>query len=266
MHRATFDRICTLVYEKSGIALSQGKETLVSSRLAKRMRTLNIVNHEDYLDFVLEHEKEGELTTFLDAICTNFTNFFREPTHFDFFKDIFANWIAAGQTKFRVWSAASSTGEEPYSLGISMLETAHGKNLDMRILATDLSSKVLAIAKKGCYHTDRVQPIPLALRKQYFQHNKAQDIYTVKDSVRQLLSFKRLNLSQPPFPMHGPLDVVFCRNVMIYFDNEVRKRLINEIYRLLRPGGYLMVGHSESLTGLTQNFETCQPSVYKKVK
>lgn len=265
MHRATFEKIRSLVYEKSGISLNHGKETLVSSRLAKRMRALNIHDHDAYLDFVLAHEQEGELTTFLDAICTNFTNFFRESSHFDFFNTVLEKWIAEGQTKFRIWSAASSTGEEPYSLGISMLETANGKNLDMRILATDLSTKVLAIAQTGIYDAERLQSMPKFLRQRYFTHDKTSNRYQVNDTLRQLVVYKRLNLSTPPFPMHGPLDIVFCRNVMIYFDNTVRSRLINEIYRLLRPGGYLMVGHSESLTGLTQNFKTCQPSVYQKV-
>lgn len=266
MHHKTFDDICKLVYEKSGISLSKGKETLVSSRLAKRMRLLNIRDHDVYLKYVLAHEKDGELTTFIDSICTNFTNFFREQTHFDFFNQVMEDWIQDGQKKFRVWSAASSTGEEPYSLGISMLETAKGQNLNMRILATDLSSKVLNIAQKGVYGSDRLESVPKFIKQRYFSCNKATDQYQVTPQLRDLLLFKQLNLSQPPFPMQGPLDVVFCRNVMIYFDNAVRSKLVNEIYRLLRPGGFLMVGHSESLTGLTQSFKSCQPSIYQKVK
>jgi chemotaxis protein methyltransferase CheR len=174
-------------------------------------------------------------------------------------------WEASGQRRMRFWSAACSTGEEPYSMCITILE-ALGENYNARILATDISTRALAAAQHGAYEKDKIKQVPGILAERYFSMSSESDevCYMAKPVLKNMVVFKRLNLSVPPFPMRGPLDIVFCRNVMIYFDNRVRHGLLSEIYRILKPQGYLMVGHSESLVGIIKGFKAVQPSIYMK--
>lgn len=266
MEASTFEKFRQLVYDKSGISLNQGKEALVSARVGKRMRALNLTDHRAYLDYVLRDDSGEELVHLLDAISTNVTSFYREAAHFEFLASALAKWHREGQRRFRIWCAASSSGEEPYTLAITVLESL-GEGVDAKILATDISTRVLNKAIDGVYHEERVQPVPKPLVNKYFDRCRVdgEARFAIKANAKKLLTFKRLNLAEPPFPMQGPLDVVFCRNVMIYFDNRVRGGLLSEIHRLLRPSGYLMVGHAESLTGMMSPFKTIQPSVYMKV-
>jgi chemotaxis protein methyltransferase CheR len=254
------------MYGKSGISLGEGKEALVSARVGRRMRVLGIQEHRAYLDQVMQDAAGEEMVHLLDAISTNVTSFFRERDHFDFISRAMDEWLAAGQKQFRFWSAACSTGEEPYSLAMTLLDAAQGRSIDLKILATDISTRVLEKAQEGVYESDRIEGVPPALRDRYFErhHEGRNAVYLVKSAVRNIITFKRLNLSTPPFPMHGPFDAVFCRNVMIYFDNRVRKGLLADMYRLLRNGGYLMVGHAESLTGMVSDFKVVRPSVYTR--
>ncbi len=266
LSKATFDSFRKLVYEKSGISLGPQKEALVSARVGKRMRALQIERHDEYLKYVMNDESGRELVEMLDAISTNTTSFFREPEHFTLLSELLEKWRQQGQHRFRVWCAAASSGEEPYTIAMTLCEHLDPRTHDIKILATDISTRVLEQCRVGVYTKDKIQTIPPALRERFFSftgvHETAE--FTVKDSLRRLISFRRLNLSQPPFPMKGPFDVIMCRNVMIYFDNRVRTNLIREAYRLLRPGGYLMVGHAESLTGIATEFRTICPSVYVK--
>jgi len=266
MERRAFDQFRKLVYERSGIALSEQKEALVSARVAKRMRALQIDTHRDYLDYVTDDRSGSEIVRLMDVITTNVTSFFREPDHFDVLRDYVKDKLGQGRRRFRFWSAACSTGEEPYSMAITISEVLGGRNADVKILATDLSTSVLRHCTAGVYEQKRVETVPSALLKRYFTkqgRNEAAQ-YTVGSDLRKLIVFRRLNLSRPPFPMKGPLDIVFCRNVMIYFDNRVRRALLADIYRLLAPEGYLLVGHSESLTGMVSDFGPLRPSVYRK--
>jgi chemotaxis protein methyltransferase CheR len=271
MEPSTFKRFREIVYERSGISLGPGKEALVSARVGKRMRALNIEDHKNYLRYVMDDETGEEVVHLIDAISTNVTSFFREPEHFTLMDRVFSEWINKGQRRFRFWSAASSTGEEPYSLAITLLDAMSRQSLplsafDVRILATDISTRVLDKCQKGVYKQDRLDTVPAALRDRYFERQRDQDDvhYAVKPVLRKMITFSRLNLSDPPFPMQGPFDAVFCRNVMIYFDNTVRGNLLAEVHRLLRQGGYLLVGHAESLTGMMSTFRTVQPSTYLK--
>lgn len=264
MKRETMERFRALVYDMSGINLGDKKEALISARIGKRMRALNLETSEDYLHYVESSGDEAELVQLIDAISTNVTSFFREADHFQFLAEVCEKWRAAGQRRFRVWSAASSSGEEPYSIAMTMLDTL-GSECDVRILATDISTKVLALARAGVYAPQRVASCERATVLRHFQKEVNGAVqYSVRSDVRRLCIFKQLNLAQPPFPMRGPLDVVFCRNVMIYFDAQVRLALLREIHRLLKPGGYLCVGHAESLTGLDHNFKTVRPSICRK--
>jgi chemotaxis protein methyltransferase CheR len=261
-----FDEFRSLVYAKSGITLGKGKEALVSARIGKRMRNLGMNDFHAYLDWVKGRGGEDEMVQMLDAISTNVTSFFREPAHFDFVQALMGKWLGQGQTRFRFWSAASSSGEEPYTLAMVLKECGLPPACDLRILATDISTRVLQAAAQGRYPAAKTQSIPPDLLSRYFRSVPGEDgpEYAVRDELKSILTFARLNLAFPPFPMRGPMDVIFCRNVMIYFDNAVRERLLAEFYRLLKPGGYLLVGHAESLTGIANGFRSIRPSVYAK--
>ncbi|NUM52768.1 MAG: methyltransferase domain-containing protein [Candidatus Hydrogenedentes bacterium] len=266
MERKTFDKFRSLIYQKCGIALGDQKEALVSARIAKRMCALNIESQEAYYNAVVKDTTGAELVRFIDAISTNYTSFFREPIHFDMLTRMLAAWKAQGQRRFRIWCAAASTGEEPYTLAITVNEAIGSLGVDVKILATDISTRVLQKCQEGRYDGNRMSGVRHDLRHKYFEEvrENGQAVFEARDTLRTLLVFRRLNLSAPPFPMRGPFDAVFCRNVMIYFDSDVRTRLVSEIHRLLKPGGYLMVGHAESLTGLDTGFRPVRPSVYVK--
>jgi chemotaxis protein methyltransferase CheR len=262
---ATFEQFAGLIYNRAGIRLGPHKRALVCSRLGKRMRCLGVEDYQRYFEIVQQDRTESELVCLLDAISTNVTNFYREGRHFEVLSELIAYWQGQGQNRFRLWSAAASTGEEPYTMAMVLSETLADLS-ETKVLATDLSTQVLERARKGVYEPRQVEKVPVQLRgKYFFKSGRGEDCeYQVGDRLKGLITFARLNLSEPPFPMHGPLDVIFCRNVMIYFDNPVRKRLLNELYRLLRPGGYLMVGHAESLSGMLSSFKSVAPSIYIK--
>ena len=261
---ATFNQIRGIVYDSAGIALSERKQALVCTRVSKRMRVLGLPDYETYLEYL--DDNPDELVGLLDSISTNVTSFFREPHHFEFIADEVAQWYSAGQRRFRFWSAACSTGEEPYSLAMVLKETLPSLDVDARILATDISTEALAASKNGVYGPKHITPVPADLRKRWFVESSTgkEPVWRASKQLRDMIVFRRMNLSSPPFPMKGPLDAVFCRNVMIYFDDPVRLRLLEEIRRILKPGGYLIVGHAESLAGMIGDFKYVRPSVYRK--
>jgi chemotaxis protein methyltransferase CheR len=263
----TFEKFRELIYTKSGIHLAPEKATLVASRIGKRMRTLNLATPGDYFDHVVRDRTGDELVQMLDAISTNFTSFYREPVHIEIMAGLLREWAAGGQRRFRLWSAASSSGEEPYTMGIAALEAlAPWPGCDLRILATDISTRMLSRCLEGVYDDERVKPVPRALIQKYFNRldDDGEPRYQVGAALRNVLVFRRFNLSETPYKLHGPLDIVFCRNVMIYFDNDVRSRLVGEVHRILKPGGYFMIGHSESLNGIPTPLRSLRPAVYVK--
>lgn len=265
MDTRVYERFKALIYEQSGITLGPQKVALVNARVGKRMRALGLDDPAAYLRHVESDPTGNELVQLLDAISTNVTSFYREPAHFTLLAGLLGQWRAAGQRRFRIWCAASSSGEEPYCLAITALE-ALGANADVRILATDISTRVLQTAKRGFYEAAKVGPVPQPALQKYFipRESGGRRGFEAQDALKRVLSFCRLNLSQPPFPMRGPFDAIFCRNVMIYFDLPTRAALVREAERLLRPGGYLMVGHSETLAGTNSGLANEQPAVYKK--
>ena len=266
--RKTFDRLREIVYEKSGINLTENKKALVTARLNKRLRALGLKTHKEYLEYLLNDKSGNELIHMIDVISTNVTRFFRESDHFDFLKEVFVRWVEMGQRRFRMWSAGCSSGEEPYSMAMVLLEALPAyAEVDLKILATDISTKVLEKASEGVYEEKKVMEIPRGLLSKYFVRDRTNGeiTYSVSDRLKRIIVFRRLNLAKPPFPMKGPLDVIFCRNVMIYFDKYVRENLLKEFYRLLKDDGYLFLGHSESITGIKTNFRPVRPSIYTKV-
>ncbi|MCK5073009.1 MAG: methyltransferase domain-containing protein [Bacteriovoracaceae bacterium] len=268
MEQEIYERFRKVVYEHSGISLGDHKKSLVCARIGKRMRELNLKDYADYLGVVEDDNNEREIVQLLDKISTNVTSFFREPAHFDFLADRMKEWLVKGQERFRIWSAASSTGEEPYSMAMTLNTVVEEMKMpvDVKILATDISTEVLSASRNGYYRADKVKKIPGLLKDRFFNpiFKDGEKLYQVNESLKRDITFSRLNLSKPPFPMEGPFDVVFCRNVMIYFDNDVRKGLLDEIYRLLKPDGFLMVGHAESLAGMLGKFKNVRPSTYTK--
>ena len=267
MKTSTFNELRSIVYRESGITLGDNKMALVCARINKRIRALQLDGYEEYLAYLLSSDPEGEIIQLLDVISTNTTHFFREASHFEFFGEALRKWHHAGQKKFRVWCAASSSGEEPYTLAMTMQEVlGHDSQVDMKILATDISTKILRMAMNGQYEQGKVDGIPNSMLGKYFSKGAdgGKTVYTAKPILKNMLSFKRLNLSTPPFPMKGPLDFVFCRNVMIYFDTKVRSNLVAGCHKMLRKDGYLLIGHSETLSGVSTDYKTVQPSVFIK--
>ncbi len=265
MDLETFQKFRRIVLNTCGIKLNETKMAMVSSRVAKRMRILGIDSHREYLNYLVNENSREETIKFIDVISTNTTFFFREQEHFEFLEKLISDRVSKGQRKIRIWCAASSTGEEPYTIAMTLLAASSGKNIDMKILATDISTKVLAKAQAGEYESDKMEKVPIEYKKKFFSlSDKDDDLYVAKDLLKNMILFRRLNLSTPPYPMNGQLDVVFCRNVMIYFNDEVRVKLVSEIFRLLKPDGYLIIGHAESITNLKTDFKCVVPSIYIK--
>lgn len=271
LSEADFRRISELVYDHCGINLHDGKKELVRARLAKRLREGRFRTFSDYIQHVLDDPTGREFSVLVDSLSTNLTKFFREDQHFEYMRTqllprIITSKQRGGAFRIRGWSAGCSSGEEPYSIAITLLEAIQGKGRwDVKLLATDVSTRILERAKKGIYEKDRIDPISLPLRNRYLIRRRegAREKFEVGPALRELIIFRYLNLMQE-WPIKGPLDFIFCRNVMIYFDKPTQGRLINRFYDLLGPGGVLFTGHSESLTGIEHAFKYVQPTVYMK--
>ncbi len=267
MDQNSFERFCKIIHDKSGIAIGPGKESLISSRIAKRIRQLNLHSEQAYLKHLIHDQTGEEIRHFLDVISTNVTNFFRQPDHLEFLTQAFLCWRAKGQSRFRYWSCACSTGQEPYSLGMKLLESYNGHAIDLKILATDISQRVLRESQLGLFDEDDLKNVPRQLRMRYFQQQniESKQYYAVKPVLKNIISFRRLNLAAPPFPMNGPFDAILCCNVLIYFNKETQQRLVSNIAKLLKPGGYLLTGYSESVIDLVENFKMVKPSIMEKL-
>ena len=241
--------------------MRQGKEGLVRARLAKRLRKLSLSDFDSYLEFVERDATRVEFREMIDALTTNKTNFFREPAHFDFVRDHILPTLGHSS---RFWSAGCATGEEPYSLAMLLNESCSTVKLsDARILATDINQRVLQVAAAGEYSAEAVADMPVSLQQRYWKQatRDTASTFAAKSTLRRLVNFARLNLMDH-WPMQGPFDAIFCRNVMIYFDKTTQQRLVDRFWALLKPGGHLFVGHSESLTGTSHQFGYVQPAVY----
>jgi chemotaxis protein methyltransferase CheR len=263
-----FSRICQLVREHSGIALSDSKRQMVYGRLVRRLRALRLPGFAEYLR-LLECGEPLELEKFTNAITTNLTSFFRESHHFDYLSEELLPVIAPAaraSARLRIWSSACSTGEEPYSIAMVLREKQELlKGVDAKILATDLDSNVLATAEAGVYPAERLQQIAPSRLKEFFHEGSGfhQGSVKVSAALRQLITFKQLNLMHD-WPMRGPFDVIFCRNVVIYFDVETKRALFRRMARMQRPGAILFLGHSENLYRISDQYELIGRTVYRR--
>ncbi len=264
---AEFEKISAFVKSACGINLHEGKKELVKARLGKRIRSLGMNTFQQYMDYVVQDAKGTEVTAMLDVISTNLTFFFREAKHFDHLRNTILPTLAkSGKRRVRIWSAGCSSGEEPYSVAMLLNDSLNDlMSWDARILATDLSTKVLGIANEGVYREERFRETSGHLVQKYFTciQKTPEKKYKVKPALRKLIHFARLNLMEA-WPMRGPFDVIFCRNVMIYFDKETQGELVNRYFDILAPGGTLFLGHSESLTGIKHKYKYVLPAVYQK--
>ncbi|RRN66011.1 protein-glutamate O-methyltransferase CheR [Caulobacter sp. 602-1] len=265
-----FKRIAALLYDLAGISLPDSKATLVYSRLAKRLRTLGLRTFTEYCAFVASDKGQDESQEMLRALTTNVTRFFREPHHFDDLRanvlEPVADKVRAGG-RLRLWSAASSSGQEPYSMAFTVLSVwPNAADLDIRILGTDIDTNVLATGREAVYDESLLEGIPASARSQFFERDASdRRAWRVCDAARSLVAFRELNLNGPSWPMKGPFDAIFCRNVVIYFDEPTQERVWSRFAPLLAPGGRLYVGHSERVGANVTAFESCGLTAYRKV-
>lgn len=253
------------IYEKAGIALGPAKQALVAARIGKRLRALGLASSRAYYEYLVRTNDENEIVQLLDVISTNTTSFFREGSHFDRLQNILLEWHAKGKTRFRIWCAAASTGEEPYTLSMICNEYLPIGKVDLKILATDISTKVLKQCMEGEYNQEKLSTVPPHYQSKYFEHSDRKGYVKVQESLQKPLTFARMNLMETPYPMKGPFDIIFCRNVMIYFDRQGRQTFVDEAARLLAHGGYLFTGHSESISGFSAQLKSLEPSVYQRI-
>jgi chemotaxis protein methyltransferase CheR len=252
-----FQRVRRMVYEQLGIALSDSKRQLVYGRLTRRLRALQLQDFDSYLQRVEGGDVE-EIEHFRNAITTNLTSFFRENHHFEFLADQVLPHLQSqnrATRRIRIWSAGCSTGEEPYSIAMVLLESAGEllRHWDVRILATDIDTNVLEYARRGIYSSDRLDKMGRTRIMRWFERGPEQDQYKIRDEVRQAVTFNELNLISE-WPMKGPFDVIFCRNVVIYFDRSTQRQIIARMEQLQRAGDYLILGHSESLLDISTRY------------
>ncbi|MFO7707951.1 MAG: protein-glutamate O-methyltransferase [Desulfobacterales bacterium] len=261
-----FNKISALVYRASGINLKQGKEALVRARLMKRLRSLGVERVEDYLAFIDSEQGVEEVACLIDVMTTNKTSFFREVEHFHFLRDRVLPELALDRV--RLWSAACSSGEEPYSLAMILCEHLKGlESRDVRILASDISRQMIAKARRAVYPQTVAAELRGSPYAKYFAAaaGDGEQGCRVVERVRNLVHFAHLNLMEA-WPMKGPFQVIFCRNVMIYFDRPTQQELVNRFWDYLAAGGYLFVGHSEGLSAIRHRFTYMRPAVYQKAQ
>ncbi|MBI5461619.1 MAG: protein-glutamate O-methyltransferase CheR [Gammaproteobacteria bacterium] len=257
-----------IAYEHTGITLGDTKRQMVYGRLARRIRQLGLDSFAAYCQRI-ENDLDSELGELVNAITTNLTSFFRENHHFEHLTDTALPEIVAhnaGARRLRVWSAGCSTGEEPYSIAMTLAESGQLSGWDARILATDIDTNVVAKARSGVYGDERIQDIAPQRLRRWFQRGGGANAgkARVAQPLRDMISFRQLNLLGP-WPMQGPFDVIFCRNVVIYFDKETQRKLFARYADLLAPHGYLYIGHSETLFKISEQFRLIGGTIYKKV-
>lgn len=259
---ADFDRVQTMIYKRAGISLHDGKHAMVYSRLSRRLRETGFQSFRDYLSW-LESTDGPEWQEFVNALTTNLTSFFREQHHFDIFSDFLKSKPTGNP--WRVWCSAASTGEEPYSIVMTTLD-ALGPRANFSLTASDIDSKVLATAKQGVYRLDGLKGIDSERMQRYFLRGKGgnEGMVMTKPELRKCIEFLIVNLIRDDWPFRDPFDAVFCRNVMIYFDAQTQRRVLERIYKVMKPGALLFVGHAENFSDSRDLFVLKGKTVYER--
>lgn len=259
-----------IIYRETGIHMSDKKRKLIVARLSKRLRALNLSTFTEYYEYLHESSHaDGEIVNLVNRVTTNKTDFFRERHHFDFLlKELYPRIIAGSRTtgarRLRIWSAGCSSGEEPYTLAMVTLEAFKGeRGWDIKILATDLDTEILQKAVIGVYPTQAISPVPKEYLRKYFVRKG--ESYEAGNALRSMIAFRKLNLMNETFPMKNPFDIIFCRNVIIYFDTKTKEELLIKFHRHLKRGGHMFIGHSESLMHMKDQFRYLKHTIYQRV-
>ena len=269
--RRNFEALSRYIYDYSGIKMPVTKITMLEGRLRRRLRATGIGTLDAYCDYLFKNNGLATESTYLiDAVTTNKTDFFREPKHFEYMQQVaMPDMVKAGHTRLRFWSSACSTGAEPYTMAMVLQEFAGSvRELDYRILATDLSTDVLEIAKRGIYPRDMIlSAVPQTLQQKYVMvpRDRARADLRISPRLRAKVGFARMNLMDDAYPVGDPMHMIFCRNVLIYFDKQTQAKVLSRLCDCLLPGGYLFVGHSESVTGITLPVKQVANTVFRKV-
>lgn len=266
-----FNRLSSFIYESCGIKMPPEKKTMLESRLQRRVRTLGMKSFGDYINYLFSPAgMKDELVQMTDLVTTNKTDFFREPDHFTYLVErVLPEWVrkwGAG-SKLKVWSAGCSSGEEPYTLAMTLNEFAgENQGFDYQILATDISTRVLEKARLAVYEEEKVIPVPLPLKQKYLlrSRERGDGLVRIVPELRQKVKFARLNFMDGDFGIHEKIDVIFCRNVIIYFDKPTQERLLNRFHGHMAAGGHIFMGHSETMNGLDVPLVMVHPTVYRK--
>jgi len=267
-----FARLSLFIYDTCGIKMPEVKKTMLEARLQKRVRLLGMSGFTDYCDYLFTAKgQQEELVQMLDLVTTNKTDFFREPDHFvQLTQNVLPDWWQRHPgTTLSIWSAGCSSGEEPYTLAMVLSEFAlKNPGFDFRILATDISTRVLEKAKNAIYAEALVEPVPLEFKKKYLLRSKdrASGMVRIVPELREKVRFRRLNFMDEDFGMREQLDVIFCRNVIIYFDRPTQEKLLQRFHRQMKTGAHIFMGHSETLSGLDVPLVSVYPTVYRKLK
>jgi chemotaxis protein methyltransferase CheR len=267
-----YARLCDLIYREAGISLSVEKKTMLEARVKRRIKALSVSGYGEYCDFVFSHHGlRDEILHLIDVVTTNKTDFFREPKHFDYLTAKALPGLTAGNRLGRpllIWSAGCSTGEEPYTLAMVLSEYAAARpGFRFRILATDVSTIVLGKADRGVYTKDLLLPVPQAMQRKYFlrSRDRASNLVRVTPELRRTIEFRRLNFMDSDYGMTETADAIFCRNVIIYFDRPTQARILGKLGDHLVPGGYMFVGHSETLHDMNLPLAPVAPALYRKI-
>lgn len=270
LSKRDFNRLSDFIFTNYGIKMPPAKHIMLQSRLQKRLRALNIANFDEYVNYVFSKRGMDEIVHMIDVVSTNKTDFFREPQHFEFLKDVVLHeaYNYSKQRYFKLWSAGCSSGEEVYTLAMVMSEfNLRNPGIDFSILGTDISTIVLQKAVNAIYPIDKVNIVPLDLKKKYLLKSKNKDDKTIRivPALRAKTSFQRLNFMDNAYSINDNFDIIFCRNVLIYFDRPTQEKVINRLSRHLKQGGYFFLGHSESVTGLDVPLKQIKPTIFRKL-
>ena len=265
-----FQRLSTFIYQKLGIKISDSKRTMLQGRLGKRLRALKLSCIEDYCEYLFSPEGECmEYVHLFDVVTTNKTDFFREIGHFDYLtSQVLPFWQPTHGHRFRIWSAGCSTGEEPYTMAMVLDDYARSRpGFDFEIVATDISTRVLDHARTAVYHKDRIAPVAEPLRKRYLLKHRepGNELVRISPQLRKKVRFGRLNFMDSSFQLSDKMDVIFCRNVIIYFDKMTQEKLVGKFCHHLKNDGHLFLGHSESLHGFSVPLHQVAPTVYRLI-